>query len=155
MRKWETMVKRYFEDLKEGERLDCREIVFTKEEIIDFAKRFDPHPFHVDEDGGNRSIFGCIIASSLHTISACTRVIVDALDGVTILTGLGIDEVRLFHPVLPGDILSVDARWNDLRRSRSKPDRGIAGLTCIVTNQKGETVAEYGYRYMVACREPL
>lgn len=149
----QNMVRRYFEDLKEGGRLDCREVVFTKEAIIDFAKRFDPHLFHIDEDAGNRSIFAGIIASSLHTISACTRVIVDALDGVAILTGLGIDEVRLFHPVRPGDILSVDARWHELRRSRSKPDRGIAGLKCKVTNQKGETVAEYGYRYMVACRD--
>lgn len=144
---------RYFEDLKENERLDCRNVVLTKEEIIDFAKRFDPHPFHIDEDGENSSIFGGIIASSLHTISACTRVIVEALNGLVILTGLGIDEVKLFHPVRPDDVLTIEAWWNELRQSRSKPDRGIATVKCMVTNQKGETVAEYGYRYLVACKD--
>ncbi len=145
---------RYFEDLRENESLDCRNVVMTKEEIVDFAKRFDPHPFHIDEDGGNASIFGGIIASSLHTVSSCTRVIVDALNGIVILTGLGIDEVKLPYPVRPGDVLSVEAWIDFLRRSQSHPSRGIVTVKCIVTNQDGKTVAEYGYRYMVACKDP-
>lgn len=51
-----------------------------------------------------------------------------------------------------GDVLTVEGRWDGLRRSRSKPDRGIAGLRCTVRNQRGETVMDYGYRYLVACR---
>jgi acyl dehydratase len=146
------MATRYFEDLTEGERLNCQHVVMTREEIIAFAKRFDPLPFHTDENAANESIFGGIIASSLHTLSACTRVVVEAQGDVAILSGVGMDTVKMFNPVRPGDILSVEACWTDLKRSRNHPDRGFAAIQCKVTNQTGEPVVEYGYRYLVACR---
>jgi len=146
------MGKRYWEDLTEGERFTCRPVAFDREGIIAFGKEFDPWPFHADEEAAGRSIFGDVIASSLHTISACTRVVVEAHGEIAILSGLSIDEVRTSHPVRPDDVLTVEARWDGLRRSRSKPDRGIAGVRCRVVNQRGETVLEYGYRYLVACR---
>jgi acyl dehydratase len=144
--------KRYWEDLAEGVRFTCRPVAFDRDAIIAFGKEYDPWPFHVDEEAAGRSIFGGVIASALHTISACTRVVVEANGDIAILSGLSIDEIRTFHPVRPGDVLTVEGRWDGLRRSRSKPDRGIAGLKCTVKNQKGETVLEYGYRYLVACR---
>lgn len=146
------MTKKYWEDLSEGERLSCRPVVFARTDIMEFAKRFDPQPFHIDETIANASIFGGLIASALHTLSACTRVVVEAQGDLAIMSGLGIDEVKLFNPVKPGDVLSVEAYWSDLKRSRSKPDRGIADLKCKVSNQRGEPVADYGYRYLVACR---
>jgi len=106
----------------------------------------------VEGDAARRSIFGDVIASALHTISACTRVVVEAHGDIAILSGLSIDEVRAPLPVRPGDVLTVEGRWDGLRRSRSKPERGIAGVKCRVVNQRGETVMEYGYRYLVACR---
>ncbi len=145
--------KKYWEDLKEGERLPCRPVTFERSDIVFFAKKFDPLPIHTDEAAASESIFGGLIASALHTLAACTRVVVDAQGDVAILSGLGIDEVKIFNPVRPGDVLTVDARWADLRRSRTKPDRGIAGLRCSVSNQKGAPVAEYGYRYLIACRD--
>lgn len=147
------MGKRYWEDLNEGERLSCSPVVFKQTDIINFAKRYDPQSFHIDEAIANASIFGGLIASALHTISACTRVVVEAQDELAIMSGLGMDEVKLFNPVRPGDVLSIEAYWSDLKRSRSKPDRGIAGLKCKVSNQRGEPVVEYGYRYLVACRD--
>jgi len=147
------MNKRFWEDLDEGERLTCRPVVFERAEIIEFARRFDPQPFHIDETVANASMFGGLIASSLHTISACTKVVVEAQGDLAIISGLGIDEVKLFNPVRPGDVLSVEAHWADLKRSRSKPDRGIAGLKCKASNQRGEPVVDYGYRYLVACRD--
>jgi len=144
--------KRYWEDLVEGERFTCGPVAFDREGIVAFGKEYDPLPFHVEGDAARRSIFGDVIASALHTMSACTRVVVDAHGDLAILSGLSIDEVRTSLPVRPGDVLTVEARWDGLRRSRSKPDRGIAGLKCNVVNQKGETVMEYGYRYMIACR---
>jgi acyl dehydratase len=146
------MGKRYWEDLVEGESFTCGPVAFDREGIVAFGKEYDPLPFHADEDAAARSIFGDVIASALHTMSACTRVVVDAHGDIAILSGLSIDEVRTPLPVRPGDVLTVEARWDGLRRSRSKPDRGIAGLKCRVVNQKGETVMEYGYRYLVACR---
>jgi acyl dehydratase len=109
-------------------------------------------PFHLGGEASDRSIFGGVIASALHTISACTRVVVEAHGNLAILSGLSIDEVRATAPVRPGDVLTVEGRWDGLRRSRSRPDRGIAGVRCRVVNQRGETVMEYGYRYLVACR---
>ena len=147
------MGKKYWEDLNEGERLSCSPVIFEQTEIINFAKRYDPQPFHLDEVIANASIFGGLTASSLHTLAACTRVVVEAQGDLAIMTGLGIDEVKLFNPVRPGDVLSVEAYWADLKRSRSKPDRGIAGLKCKVSNQRGELVVEYGYKYLVACRD--
>lgn len=149
------MGKRYWDDLNEGEHLSCRPVVFEQEEIIDFAKRYDPQPFHIAEEIAKASIFGGLIASALHTISACTRVVVEAQGDLAIMSGLGIDEVKLFNPVRPGDVLSVDAYWTNLKRSRSKPDRGIANLKCKVSNQRGELVAEYGYKYLVSCRDSV
>jgi len=65
------MQKRYFEDLIEGEKLDCNNIIFSRKDIINFAKQFDPQPFHTNEDAAEKSIFGGLIASSLHTLAAC------------------------------------------------------------------------------------
>jgi acyl dehydratase len=149
------MARKYFEDLTEGERLHCRPVMMTQETIIDFAKRFDPQPFHIDEDAANKSIFNGLVASSLHTLSACTRVVVEAQGEVAILSGVGMDEVKMLNPVRPGDILSVRAWWTHLKKLRNKPDSGLAVIRCKVTNQKDEPVVEYGYRYLVACRNPL
>jgi acyl dehydratase len=146
------MGKRYWEDLTEGERFTCRPVAFDRGGIVAFGKEYDPLPFHVDGEAAGRSIFGDVIASALHTVSACTRVVVEAHGDIAILSGLSIDEIHAFHPVRPGDVLTVEGRWIGLRRSRGKPDRGIAGLKCTVMNRKGEIVMEYGYRYLVACR---
>ncbi len=148
------MAKRYFEDITDGEHLDCRNLKFTRSEIVEFAKRFDPQPFHIDENAARESIFGGIVASSLHTISACTRNVVEAQGGVAIVSGVGLYEASMFNPVRPDDVLSIEAWWTDLRRSKSKPELGFAGIKCKVTNQKGDPVVEYGYRYIVACRKP-
>ena len=143
---------RYFEDLREGERLHCAPVPFFLADIIDFAEKFDPQPFHVDEKAARASIFKGIVASSLHTLSACTHSVVNALGPVAILSGVGMDAVKMFNPVRPGDTLEIKAWWTDLRRSRSKPDRGFAGVRCQVFNQSGQPVVHYGYRYLLACR---
>ncbi len=146
------MEKRYFEDLKNGEHLHCQPVVMTKEAIIDFGKNFDPQPFHIDEKAASESLFGGLVASSLHTLAACTQVVVEAQGDVAILSGVGMHEAKMFNPVRPGDMLSVNAWWTDLQRSRTKPDRGFASIRCKVANQRKEPVIEYGYRYLIACQ---
>ncbi|MGE5190055.1 MAG: MaoC/PaaZ C-terminal domain-containing protein [Gemmatimonadota bacterium] len=145
--------KKYWEDLREGEPLSCDPVIFERSDIVFFGKKFDPLPFHTDEAAAGASLFGGLVASALHTLAACTRVVVEAQGDVAIMSGIGLDAVRLFNPVRPGDVLTVKARWSGLRRSRTKPDRGLAGIRCTVSNQRGEPVAEYGYRYLVACRD--
>ena len=146
------MKMRYFEDLREGEQLNCAPVPFSLEDIVDFAEKFDPQPFHVDEKAAGASIFKGIVASSLHTLSACTKSVVKAQGPVAILSGVGMDTVRMFNPVRPGDTLEIKAWWADLRRSKSKPDRGFAGICCEVFNQHGQPVVHYGYRYLLACK---
>lgn len=146
------MTRRYWDDIAEGEPFNCRTIVLSLPEIVEFAMKYDPQPFHVDEQAAASSRFGGIIASSLQTLSACTRVLVDAQGDVAILSGLGIEQVQLPNPVRPADLLTIEACWTDLRRSRSKPDRGMATVRFKALNQKGETVIESGFRYMIACR---
>lgn len=146
------MARRYFEDITEGERLHCQKVTISREEIIEFANRYDPQPFHTDENAAEKSFFGGLIASSLHTLSACTRAVVEAQGEVAILSGVGMDEVKMFHPVRPGDVLTIEAWWADLKRSLSKPGFGFAGIRCKVSNQNGEPVLEYGYRYLLGCR---
>lgn len=146
------MKKRYFEDLREGEQLICEPVAMTREAIIEFGRQFDPQPFHIDDGAAKASLFGGLVASSLHTLSACTRAVVDAQGNVAILSGVGMHAVKMFNPVRPGDILTVNARWTELRKSRSKPDRGFASILCKVVNQRNEPVIEYGYRYLVTCR---
>jgi acyl dehydratase len=149
-----TMAERYFEDLIEGERLNCRPVTMTRDDIIAFASAFDPQPFHIDEDLARSSVFGGLVASSLHVLSTCTRIVVEAQGDVAILSGVGMDEVRMFNPVRPGDRLQVDAWWTDLRRSRGRPEQGLAAIKCRVTNQNGDLILTYGYRYLLACRSP-
>ncbi|NJD91982.1 MAG: acyl dehydratase [Geobacter sp.] len=146
------MKRLYWEDLAEGAALDCRNLIFSQEEIIEFAVKYDPQPFHIDVQAAAASRFGGIIASSLQTLSACTRILVDAQGEMAILSGLGIEEVQLPNPVRPDDRLTIAAHWAELRRSRSKPDRGMAVLRFTGVNQKGETVIASGFKYMIACR---
>ena len=143
----------YFEDLKEGQPLECRPVKFTRESIIAFAGQFDPQPFHLDEAAARDSLFKGLVASSLHTLSACTKAVVEAQGAVVILSGVGMHAVKMHNPVRPGDTLVVSARWAELRRSRSKPDRGFASILCDVANQSGQPVITYGYRYLVAGRK--
>jgi acyl dehydratase len=146
------MERRYFDDLRDGEYLHCQPVLMTREAIIDFAKKFDPQLFHIDESAARESLFGGLIASSLHTLSACTRVVVEAQGNVAILSGVGMHEVKMFNPVRAGDVLSVAAWWTELQRSCNKPDRGFASIKCKVTNQRDEPVIMYGYRYLIACK---
>jgi acyl dehydratase len=146
------MALRYWEELVDGEPLQCRTIVLNKPEIIAFARQYDPQLFHVDARAAADSRFGGIIASSLQTLSCCTRVLVDAQGELAILSGLGMEAVQLPNPVRPRDVLTVAAHWTDLRRSQSKPHQGIATLRFTGTNQKGETVIASGFKYMIACR---
>lgn len=145
--------KRYWDDIRDGEQLPCRPFSLTIDEIIEFSQKYDPQTFHVDPEAATATRFGGIIASSLHTLASCTRSLVDALRDYEIIIGLEMEKVALPTVVRPDDLLTIDARWSDLRRSKSKPQQGIATVRYSVQNQRGETVLATGYRYMIACRQ--
>ena len=132
---------RYFEDYAPGLTVDCGTFTLTEEEIISFAKEYDPQPFHVDPAAAAAGPVGGLIASGWHTTSMMMRLLVEKfISGDTGLGAAGIDEIRWPRPVRPGDTLRVRAQVTDARRSRSKPDRGIVTSLMEITNQDGDTV---------------
>jgi acyl dehydratase len=132
---------RYFEDFQVGEVSERGPYVVTREEILAFAKQFDPQPFHLDDEAGRQSIYGGIIASGWHTASICHKLVVEGLLGQSASMGSpGLDELRWLKPVRPGDSLTVRTVVLESTPSRTRPDRGALKFRFEVRNQKGETV---------------
>jgi acyl dehydratase len=131
----------FFEDFRPGDETGTRSLTVTKEEILSFARQFDPQPFHVDEEAARQSPYGGLIASGWHTAALCMRLIVELLGtGSGSLGSPGVDELRWLKPVRPGDELSVRVEVLEAIPSRSKPDRGLVKLRYTMRNQKGEDV---------------
>jgi acyl dehydratase len=131
----------YFEDFTVGEVRPCGSRTLTRDQIVAFAREYDPQPFHVDESAARASIYEGLIASGWQTASLCFRLAVDAFIGRTASLGSpGIDELRWLRPVRPGDTITARAEILELRPSRSKPDRGIVRIRYDAHNQRGEHV---------------
>ncbi len=144
---------RYFEDYEAGAVYQLGSVEVDETEVIEFAKRYDPQPFHIDPESAKESMFGGIIASGWHTASMMMRIIVDNyLSSVASLGSPGVDELRWLQPVRPGDTLSVRATILDTRRSRSKPDRGIVKSQVEVLNQNDEVVMRVKAANFLHCR---
>ncbi|GIZ51143.1 MaoC family dehydratase [Noviherbaspirillum aridicola] len=135
-------LKWYFEDFEVGRTIAAGTRTVTEEEVLDFARKFDPQPFHVDHDAAARSIYGGIIASGWHTCGMMMRVMVDTfLCEAASLGSPGVDEIRWLKPVRPGDTLSITNTVLETRPSSSKPDRGVVLTLWEAKNQHGEVVA--------------
>jgi acyl dehydratase len=135
------MTMLYLEDFKPGDAFAFGRHTFTREEIIAFARQYDPQPFHVDEDAARRSIYGGLIASGWQTVGVTFRLAVEALIGrVASMGSPGVDEVRWLRPVRPGDTITARAEVLEVRPSASKPDRGIVRMRYETANQRGEAV---------------
>jgi acyl dehydratase len=135
------MTTLYLEDFKAGDRFEFGRHTFTQEDIVAFARQWDPQPFHLEEEAARRSIYGGLIASGWHTVLTTFRLAVDALIGrVASLGSPGVDEIRWLRPVRPGDTITARAEVLEVRPSTSKPDRGIVRMRYTVDNQRGETV---------------
>ena len=132
---------RYFEDFQGAERFVSKSSTITEAEILEFAQRYDPQPFHVDLNAAKESPYGGLIASGLHTLSFGFRLFIDT--GVFADCSLGspgIEKIRWLLPVRPGDILRIEAEVVAMRPSSSNPGRGILTMDYMVINQRGETV---------------
>lgn len=133
---------RYFEDFQVGERAAFGGATVSREALVDFARRFDPQPFHLDEEAARRSPYGGLIASGWHTVALTMRMMVEAMagDASGSLGSPGADAIRWLRPVRPGDELSVELEVRATRPSRSKPDRGLVELGVTTLNQHAEPV---------------
>jgi acyl dehydratase len=135
---------RYFEDYIEGDIYRFGSIAVEADEVIAFAKRFDPQVFHVDPDAARLTAFGGLIASGWHTSALAMRLFADHyLTHVASLGSPGIDELRWVRPVRPADILSLRITVLKAVPSKSKPDRGAVTSLVEVFNQVNEAVMTF------------
>lgn len=131
----------YWEDLPEGTELELGSREVPREEIVEFASRYDPQPFHIDEEAAKDSIYGGLIASGWHTCAMTMRMVCDGLlRRAASLGSPGVDSIRWLRPVRPGDRLRTRMTVLEARASRSKPDRGIVKSLWEVHNQSDELV---------------
>jgi acyl dehydratase len=132
---------RYFEDFTPGQVIELGSRAITRDQILAFAKEFDPQPFHLDDEAAKKTIYGGLIASGWHTGSLMMRLLYDGLVQDTVSLGSpGVDELRWVKPVRPGDTLSGRVTVLECIPSRSKPDRGIVRSLVELRNQHGEVV---------------
>ncbi|HEX6959624.1 MAG TPA: MaoC family dehydratase [Ferrovibrio sp.] len=136
--------ERYYEDYQTGEVIEAAGVTVSEADILDFAFRYDPQPFHLDKTAAQASIYRGLIASGWQTGLLGFRMLLQAnLLGKGSMGSPGLDELRWFLPVRPNDTLYAKARIEEKRESQSKPDRGIVRMKYWIENQKGETVMSF------------
>jgi acyl dehydratase len=146
---------KYFEDYPVGAIFEFPAFVTTEAEIVEFAKRFDAQPFHVDPVAAAQSHFGGIIASGFHTCAMAMGSLVS--NGFFSSAGMGspgLDEIRWQQPVRAGQALHVKTTILEATPSKSKPDRGVIRHIVALLNDKGETVMSYIAKSMFPTRQP-
>jgi len=146
----------FYEDMVVGEVHRFGAYAVTREEVIAFASKFDPQPFHLDDAAAAQTHFGRLSASGWHTCSMTMAMIVaqHKTSGHQGLGSPGVDELRWLRPVYPGDTLTVETEVLNKRRSETKPDRGIFMTATRVFNQDGVMVLTMTSRAMVRTRDP-
>lgn len=135
----------YFEDLQIGVERDFGSYDVTREEVLEFAHKYDPQPFHISDEEAAKTHFGRLAASGWHTAAMTMAVIARRVvnDEQATLGSPGIDELRWLKPVYPGDTLHVSGKILEKRESRSKPDMGSFRTQTTVTNQDGQPVMTF------------
>lgn len=132
---------RYLEDYEPGRVYEFGSTTVSEDEIIEFARKYDPQVFHVDPHLAAQSVFGGIIASGWHTAALAMRMLVDHYISHTAALGSpGSDDLRWLKPARPGDTLSLRVTVLEARRLQSRPSRGIVRSYVEVLNQHREIV---------------
>lgn len=146
----------YFEDLEVGgvSRFGSYEV--TREEVIEFASKYDPQPFHLDDEAAAKTHFGRLSASGWHTCAMTMAMMVENLKAnrQAGLGSPGMDSLRWKKPVYPGDTLRVETELLEKRRSASRPELGLFKSRVQVFNQNDEVVLEMTSNGMIEVREP-
>ena len=132
---------RYWEDFRVGDVTEVGPVELTRDDIVEFARRYDPQPFHVDEEAAADGPFGGLVASGWHTAALfmgmfVRSILVDAAS----MGSPGVDELRWTAPVRPGDRLSGRVTVTAAEPSAKRPDRGTIFTTNEVRNQEGTVV---------------
>jgi acyl dehydratase len=135
----------YFEDMEVGAEREFGSYDVTREEVLEFARKYDPQPFHLSDEAAAKTHFGRLAASGWHTCAMTMAVIVKAIteDRQAGLGSPGVDELRWLKPVYPGDRITVRGRIVEKTPSRSRPDIGSVRTQTTVTNQEDVPVLRF------------
>ena len=146
----------YFEDIPVGVTAKFGNYPVTREEVMEFAARYDPQPFHLDDEAAAATHFGRLSASGWHTCAMTMSMLVENLkqNRQAGLGSPGIDNLRWLKPVYPGDTLRVESTVLEKRRSQSRPEMGIFKSQLTVFNQKDEPVMQMVSNGLVQVRNP-
>jgi len=143
----------FFENYEKGSVFLFGPVRVREDEVIEFAKLYDPQPFHIDHNAAMKSPYNGLIASGWHTCAFVMRLLVDNyFSSVSSLGSPGIDELRWIIPVRPGDEIFVRATITETKRSRTKPDRGIVKTFIETINQQKKIVMSFHLVNFMFCR---
>jgi acyl dehydratase len=148
---------KYFEDLEVGSTAEFGNYQVTRDEVIAFASKYDPQPFHLDDEAAAQTYFGRLSASGWHTASMMMAMMVANMQGdqpTASLGSPGLDELLWIKPVYPGDTLRIESTLLEKRRSASRPEMGITKTRSIVFNQHDEPVLSVVANALIRVRDP-
>jgi acyl dehydratase len=130
----------HFDDFQVGRRFESGTYAVSEEEIKEFARKYDPQPFHLDNDAARATLFQGLAASGWHTIAMTMRMLVDG--GLPVAGGIigAGAEISWPRPTRPGDVLRVSSEVMEATLSKSRPDRGMVTMRSETKNQRGEVV---------------
>jgi acyl dehydratase len=136
---------RYWEDRAVGDRESFGRYEVTRDEVLDFARKYDPQPFHLSDEAAEKTHFGRLAASGWHTAAMTMAMTVAETLGEESgsLGAAGVDELRWLRPVYPGDVLRVETEVLEKRASNSRPDMGSMRNQFTVLNQNDEPVMRF------------
>lgn len=146
---------KYFEDIRIGDRAEYGELDVTAADIKRFAEKYDPQPFHLDEEAGKATHFGGLAASGWHTAAMTMKLLITGSGGehVASLGSPGFDDLRWRRPVRPGDRLRVTSEAIDKKPSESRPEMGVVRFQVQTLNQDDEVVMSVITIAMIARKE--
>ncbi len=146
---------RYLEDLEPGQVFRSPPHTVTAEAIKDFAARWDPQPFHLDEAAAAQSFFAGLAASGWHTAAITMRLLIAAEMGLPLgVIGAGVEVLKWYRPVRPGDVLAIEATVLETRDMKSRPGLGLAQMEVVTRDAAGQPVQSMRTSVVVPLRPP-
>ena len=142
------------DDLPLGEMFACGSFRLSREEIVDFATRYDPQPWHLSDELAADTVFRTLCASGVQTQAISVGLMVRAVADVHVIAGGSLNQATFFAPVRPDADYRVSAVWTEIRPSRTKPDRGAATIDVAARDRDGAVVMTCGVTYIVGRRAP-
>ncbi len=145
---------RYYEDLVEGEERISPALTVSQDDMIAFARRYDPQYFHVDPEAAKRSTFGEVVASGIYTMALWRQLDHQIAQDIAWICGVAWDDVRFPTALRPGDTVRAFSKCLSKRLSRTRPERGVVVFAYELRNQRGETVFTCRSTNLVERRPP-